>query len=73
MDKNEIASVAYRYVSCDGGVPRLEHRPCPVLSGMVHLKQQMLQRKNLAFLVVTAGGNLEMTLTLSSAVNMMAS
>lgn len=43
MDKNEIASVAYRYVSSDGGMARLEHRPCPVLSGMVHSKQQILK------------------------------
>lgn len=64
MDKNEIASVAYRYVSslvpprCVGGAPG------PRTSG---------DQRRSSFLAVIAGGSSGTTSTSSSAVSMMVS
>ena len=65
MDKNEIASVAYRYVA--SLVPT-----CPVW--VVRLQPRIsADQRSSSFLAVTAGGSSETTLTSSSAVSTTAS
>jgi hypothetical protein len=57
MDKNEIASVAYRYVSSLVGCSdRLAHRPCPVWGDLPEV-ENLRWPTSFFFTAVTAGGS----------------